>query len=195
MTVYLTSDLHLGHARCATEFRGFDDADHHDETIIKNWNETVTWEDAVVIVGDAVMGRFEDNVKKLSRLVGQKYLIPGNHDRVHASYTSKREKRMRFHEMYREQGVTILSPIYFNWGFIFCHFPYIGDSQDEDRYDQYRPVDEGLWLIHGHTHSEEVFSFERQFHVGVDAWDMRPVALNEVRKLIEEVDSDSCSMA
>lgn len=179
MTVFLTSDLHFGHTRCAEEFRGFDSLEDHDETIIKNWNDTVTWEDAVVIVGDAVMGKFDDNVKKLSRLAGQKYLIGGNHDRIHPAFSSKREKRERFRSQYEEQGLTILPPIFFNWGFMICHFPFNGDSHDEDRYEQFRPIDDGGWLLHGHTHSTEKVR-GRQICVGLDAWDMTPVSLQEL---------------
>ena len=35
-----------------------------------------------------------------------------------------------------------------------CHFPYVGDSGDRDRYVEHRPPDRGEWLLHGHVHDK-----------------------------------------
>jgi calcineurin-like phosphoesterase family protein len=58
---------------------------------------------------------------------------------------------------------------------LVCHFPYAGDSQDHDRYSRFRPVDDGLPIIHGHVHTSFA-ELGRQFNVGVDVRDYRPVA-------------------
>ncbi len=35
---------------------------------------------------------------------------------------------------------------------LLSHFPYAGDSHDEDRYAKFRLRDEGIPLLHGHAH-------------------------------------------
>lgn len=51
-----------------------------DEEIIKRWNERVTDEDMVYILGDFSWYNEEQTVEILDRLKGKKTLIRGNHD-------------------------------------------------------------------------------------------------------------------
>ena len=68
------------------------------------------------------------------------------------------------------------------------HMPYEGDH-GEDRFTQWRLRDEGLPIIHGHTHSDFVRTFTSkgtvQLHAGVDAWDMAPVKLSDLVALLD----------
>ena len=51
------------------------------EAIIKNFNESVGWEDRLYILGDIMMGQdIEAGCRLLGRLPGEKYIIRGNHD-------------------------------------------------------------------------------------------------------------------
>lgn len=62
----------------------------------------------------------------------------------------------------------------------FSHFPYEGDSHDEDRYDFLRPS-AGQPVVHGHVHNSWKVR-GNQFNVGVDVNDFTPVpeeTLNE----------------
>jgi len=70
------------------------------------------------------------------------------------------------------------------------HFPYDGDSHDEDRYVQWRPVDEGDWLLHGHVHTNWRQN-GRMINVGIDAWDLAPVAEDTLVELITGSDATS----
>jgi calcineurin-like phosphoesterase family protein len=104
-------------------------------------------------------------------------LVAGNHDRCWAGHGRRAEGWTEryvaagFDEVHQGEvnieigGVPTLA----------CHFPYRGDSQDEDRYVQYRPVDRGEWLLHGHVH-ERWRQSARMINVGVDVWDYRPVS-------------------
>ena len=79
---YFTSDLHFCHDR---EFlygpRGFSSVAEMNEAIIKNFNESVGWEDRLYILGDVMMGfDIEAGCRLLGRLPGEKYIIRGNHD-------------------------------------------------------------------------------------------------------------------
>ena len=71
---------------------------------------------------------------------------------------------------------------------IACHFPYRGDSHDHDRFVAHRPVDRGAWLLHGHVH-ERWQERDRMINVGVDAWDYRPVAEEQLAGLIVDANS------
>lgn len=192
MTTFFTSDLHLGHARiCELADRPFSDLDHMNTTLIDNWNERVTPEDTVYVLGDVVMGQREMTLPLLDRLMGRKILVMGNHDYCWPSLwkPSQAAKATRwmdaygpyFQNMYR-YGTEI-------WlddgadGFLvkLNHFPYSGDSHGEDRYSEHRPDDDGeTWLLHGHTHQKERRSGPRQVHVGVDAWGFAPVTEDEI---------------
>jgi calcineurin-like phosphoesterase family protein len=64
------------------------------------------------------------------------------------------------------------------------HLPYTGDHHDsEERYREYRPKDNGLWLLHGHVHTTWKFK-DRMINVGVDQWDFTPVSLDQIKAVI-----------
>jgi len=58
---------------------------------------------------------------------------------------------------------------------LLCHFPYRGDSQEQDRFPDARPIDKGEWLLHGHVH-DRWSQNGRMINVGVDANDFTPVS-------------------
>lgn len=183
MTIFLTSDLHLSHTRCAVQFRGFDSVEEHDEAIIDNWNATVGPHDAVIILGDAVMGKFVETVHLLGRLRGSNiYLIPGNHDRCHPSYDKRPHKREEWRRMY-EGYVTVLPLQVPLWGFLLCHFPAAGDHTPEERYPEYRPVlADDQWQLCGHVHDAWDVR-DRQINVGVDVRGFAPVAIEDLMQI------------
>jgi calcineurin-like phosphoesterase family protein len=119
------------------------------------------------------------------------YLVPGNHDNCHKMHKSWKKAV----PMYEDAGFTILEsdtpgPVIETQvngtDVLVCHFPYAGDSHFDDRYSGLRPTDEGLWLLHGHVHSPHVMTdlHPRQLHVGVDAWDMKPVSEDTIAEII-----------
>lgn len=77
MSVYFCSDLHIGHP-LAARLRGFKSVDEHDEAVIDSIagvsdKRTVIW-----VLGDVCMRR--DKMPMLSRILGRKRLVRGNHD-------------------------------------------------------------------------------------------------------------------
>jgi calcineurin-like phosphoesterase family protein len=197
MTTFFTSDLHLGHVRCATEFRGFDSVDAHNRTIVDRWNDTVQDGDVVYVVGDICMGKMDDSLALAATLRGHKCLVPGNHDRMHPAYHQKgdpaaqRAKRDAWRERYFDDAgfVTMARAVMFEaptgGEFTVCHFPYSDDHveyADEPRYPEYRPEDTGTSrLVHGHIHDLRRESVDgRQVNVGVDMWDFAPVSFERL---------------
>jgi calcineurin-like phosphoesterase family protein len=79
--VWFTSDTHFGHRNILEyekEGRPFSDVEEMNETLISNWNETVSPKDIVWHLGDFAFGRV--NIELASRLHGKKRLVMGNHD-------------------------------------------------------------------------------------------------------------------
>jgi calcineurin-like phosphoesterase family protein len=191
MSIFYTSDLHLGHVRCATEFRGFSSVDEHNKIIVERWNDTVTNTDVVYIVGDLCMGKLDESLPLAKSLRGVKYLIPGNHDRMHPAYHHKgddeerRAKRWAWGQRYWHEAGVVLMPLQcMFWHrpqpFMVCHFPYSDDHEEyanEPRYPEYRPVDDGVQrLVHGHIHDMRRETIDkRQVNVGIDMWDFAPI--------------------
>lgn len=206
-TVWFTSDLHIGHALVAvdrlTRSCGYDASgapgyavEWHDNLLAENWDSRVQPDDQVWVLGDLSAGGAAAESGALSWIrqrPGWKHLVPGNHDRCHPMYRDSHkhigEFLLEFESVQpfarrRIRGATVL----------LSHFPYQGDHTEVSRFDQYRLRDYGDLLLHGHTHSTEktswgakrVGDFPTQIHVGVDAWGLRPVHIDELAELIRE---------
>lgn len=190
MTTFFTSDLHIGHARISElADRPFSSVDEMNAALVSGWNSVVSPGDSVFVLGDLAMGQFVDSVQLAAKLQGEKFLVPGNHDRVSGLYRGSDAKKAEWRRAYVDAGFMILpeqSEMTLNNGtkVLLCHFPYDGDSHDEDRYAEARPADAGGWLLHGHTHSKERVR-GRQIHVGVDAWNFAPVNEEEIMAVID----------
>ena len=153
------------------------------DDLIRRWNTVVGPDDEVIIVGDLAMGRLEESLAYVSLLNGHKRLVPGNHDRMFGCHGTKYANMV---QRYLDAGIDeVLDEqieITINGDpFLVCHFPYKGDSKEghEDRYQEKRPKDQGMFLIHGHTHGLWRKS-GRMIDVGVDAWGGRPVSEHEL---------------
>lgn len=165
--IFFTSDFHCGHLRILeyTE-RPWYSVPEMNEALIEIFNERVSPGDITYFLGDVAMGKIADSLPLIDRLNGEKVLIWGNHDRVFPKPKKRwlEEYGKYFSEMCAEmwlpiQGIPVL----------MCHFPYYGDSGEEDRFESFRPTDSGMWLLHGHTHTAEFVHDENMIHVGVDS--------------------------
>ena len=80
-TVYFTADPHFGHANIIRyENRPFASVEEMDRELIRRWNETVTPEDTVYLLGDFSFYGKEKSAEILAALQGQIRLVMGNHD-------------------------------------------------------------------------------------------------------------------
>jgi calcineurin-like phosphoesterase family protein len=185
-TRYFTADLHLGHQNiiryCGRPFR---DVDEMNAAIVERWNDTVADDDEVLVLGDFAMGQIDVNLPTARQLRGRKILLAGNHDRCWFGQDRNIERNTAryldagFSEVWQGAVAIDLGGV----EVLLCHFPYYGDSQDSDRYVEYRPADHGGWLFHGHVH-ERWRVLDRMINVGVDVWDFRPVAEDVLTELI-----------
>ena len=77
--IFYTADLHF-HYEPFLPSRPFDTVEDMDRQLIHRWNEAVSEEDTVYVVGDVGYNRGLVPGDALSRLRGHKHLIRGNHD-------------------------------------------------------------------------------------------------------------------
>lgn len=193
---WFASDTHFLHKMVSTEKRGFTSAEEHDEAIIRNWNAVVKPDDLVWHLGDVGIGNEDRILAQVARLNGRIQLVTGNHDLAWAGHRDARKHQRKWLEVFD----TIQPFAAVNLGrttdnkkrrVLLSHFPYFGDHTDEDRGTQFRLRDEGLWLLHGHTHSTERHEWpHKTIHVGLDAWDLKPVHENDIAALIVKAESD-----
>lgn len=87
--IWLVSDSHFGHANTFLKFtladgspmRPFHSVEEMDETMIHRWNDVVRPQDKVYHLGDVAMGKDPAHLHRImTRLLGHKRLILGNHD-------------------------------------------------------------------------------------------------------------------
>lgn len=197
MTIYFTSDLHFSHEKVSLT-RGFLNAVDHDVALETTLRETLTRDDQLWILGDLSSGSKSSEGSALSRLDWVKYrtgatlhLIPGNHDSCHPKHRDAYKHQKEFMEVF--DSVQAFARRKFDGvEFLLSHYPYYGDHTEEDRDQQYRLRFEGLPLLHGHTHQEEVVGTPGdlafplyQFSVGLDAWKGQIVSLESLVELMK----------
>lgn len=216
MRTWFTADPHFGHARIIELCnRPFSSCDDMNKALLEGINSRVGTDERLVILGDVLLGNFEANRWLLAGIrAAQVILVPGNHDRWSLAYHHKGEvevvaaKRLDFAARYAVTPNVLLvedrSPSMFLWNEItgetssghplenalFSHYPYDGDSHDEDRYASLRPVRRGLGppnpLVHGHVHGNWREK-GRMFNVGVDVNDFAPVSEDELVSWMESL--------
>lgn len=195
--IWFTSDLHLNHENiigyCNRPFR---DVYHMNESLIENWNMCVDPDDTVWVLGDLLLGERERGLKELiPRLNGLIYLVPGNHDPCWSGSRGPSKRLYAWRGSYRDAGIILveeqkLIEIDIDTGIpiLLCHFPYAeGDvPRHGDKYNRWRPDDEGYPLLHGHRHGKKNLN-GHMIDVGVDANRYMPISMDEVCNLVEQM--------
>lgn len=190
---WVTSDTHFEHARIIElSNRPFTSTEEMNETMIERWNEVVGSDDTVIHTGDLSMGSLPKSLALTERLNGHRFLIPGNHDRVSRAF-DRGKSIERFTSVYEAAGWTILPEVIemtvADRPVLLSHYPYDGDSRPDrpDRHAHIRAQDTGLPIIHGHVHGEWAVR-GRQFNVGVDIHNFRPVHRTVIEEWLRGID-------
>ncbi len=161
-SVYLIGDTHFNHANiiryCNRTFRNVQEMN---ETIVRNWNETVKDRDTVYFLGDWTFGRGHRPAKYWGRkLKGHIVSIRGAHD--------WREKDIRFKDFKVLQ--------YHGYSFLLIHDP----NQAGDWHS---------WIIHGHKHNNNMSRYpfingeRKTINVSVELTNYRPVSIDYLLSL------------
>lgn len=170
-TVFLISDLHIGHANICTfkrddgitPLRPWTDVAEMDEAIVERWNDRVRPTDKVYCLGDVAINRRA--LATVGRLNGDRVLIKGNHDIFKIGDYSPYFRDIRAYHVMN--------------GMILSHIP-VHESA------LYRFGTN----IHGHLHDRRVLSSgtdkidPRYFCVCVEQIDYTPISLEEVQDRI-----------
>jgi len=150
------------------DHRPFADIDEMDNALIRLWNERVTDEDDVYILGDFAYRNGYTAGWYLRRLKGRKHLIIGNHDR----HTLEDNNAMDyFHSVENMALITDQQRTV-----SLCHFP-IAEWNGKRR---------GGYHVFGHLHNrrDEVYQFMSRFDRALNAGCMingyHPVTLDEL---------------
>jgi calcineurin-like phosphoesterase family protein len=156
-SVYIIGDTHFDHANiiryCDRPFRNVQEMN---ETMVRNWNDTVKDRDAVYFLGDWTFGRGHKPAKYwVRKLKGHIVSIRGAHD--------WREKGIRFEDFKVLQ--------YHGYSFLLIHDPnQAGDWRG--------------WVIHGHKHNNNMSKYpfingeRKTINVGVELTNYRPISID-----------------
>lgn len=116
MTYYI-ADLHFGHDNIlAFDNREFRDVETHDRELIRWWNETVSPDDTVWILGDLSWHGVQKTTEIMDSLNGIKNLCVGNHD---GRFLKNKEFRSRFSEITHYKEIETDD----GKGIVLCHYP------------------------------------------------------------------------
>ena len=172
--IFITSDLHLGHDKPFIWLeRGFSCIEEHDNTILKLWNETVSPDYTVYLLGDVMLNDTDTGMKYLEKLNGIIHIVRGNHDtdRKMLLYTESPNVAETAAALYLRKG---------KYTFYLSHYPTLIDNTRD-------PENKPLFInLYGHTHQKDNFftlngkEIPFMYHVGVDSHDMCPVLLDDI---------------
>jgi len=164
--IWLTADLHFGHETVRVKAnRPWKNTDKMDVALIRSLNDHVGPKDLLIIAGDLTLfGPMRDKYveKIISKLPGQKVLVFGNHDRFKPQW-------------------------YLNRGFILAATSLVLPGGIFVTHD---PAEALVWpkdkpVLHGHMHAMWR-SLDNIVDVGVDAWDYKPVLLEDALAICTE---------
>jgi calcineurin-like phosphoesterase family protein len=180
MAIWFSSDHHFGHARIIEYCdRPFESVEQMNEALVHSWNELVAKDDTVYYLGDFSL-KNSAMEQYAPRLNGTKILIAGNHDGCHPCQHDGAWSQLG---LYKKYFASVHEEL--DWqGLRMHHMPY--HDEDDDRYPEYRPIDDGRILLHGHVHQRWSIS-GRQINVGVDVRDYEPVHEDQIWKLVNAV--------
>lgn len=171
--IYFSSDLHLNHNKSFIyKPRGFDNIFTMNETIIKNFNQIIAYDDDLYLLGDTFLGDLHAGISLFNQLPGRIHLVWGNH-----CTDNRKEAIAKCPNVIEIIGhATIIK--YNKWHFYLSHFPTCTTNFD----DYQKPLKQRTLCLAGHTHSKELFEPCGSYNVAVDAHNCCPVSIDEIIK-------------
>lgn len=172
---YFISDMHFGH-NYVIEFsnRPFASLEEMHEALINNWNDKVSEEDEVYVLGDMFMDVEASEANEIvKQLNGIKYLIKGNHE----DYIDDPEFDTSAFEWIKDYH--LIDDVHPN--VVLFHYPIL-------EWDGWH---KGTYHLYGHTHNTKQEYFEKLLedtavNVGVDIHNFAPISLDEVTTIIKQ---------
>jgi len=161
--IYVISDTHFGHENIIKyASRPFSSVEEMDNTIIQNWNKTVSDSDTVIHLGDVRHGKGSLTIEEyFSQLNGTKILLKGNHEHG-------QDGRMLPFSYYIKRG---------KHRFLLIHDP-----------NTTKVVFKNQWIIHGHSHNYGKFidKEKRRINVSVENIEYTPISIEQILSLLNK---------
>ena len=172
MGLYFTSDPHFGHIKSFLwEPRGYTSWEEAGLATVKNYNEIITDNDVVFILGDIMLNNDDFGIECVRQLKGKKYLAIGNHD------TDARIQKFAELNIFKEIAVGYRMR-YDKYSFWCSHYP-----MKMGNYKEKHPT----WNLSGHTHMNQIIVPEDCiYNVGLDAHNNYPVSIEQIINDIKE---------
>ena len=175
--VFFTSDLHFSHNAilefCPNRINKYGCTVYEmNKNIIEDWNETVSEDDIVFILGDVSFGSINDTTIYLSQLKGELHLVSGNHDK---RYLDKKLFTVWFKSIQPYLEIQIDQQ-----HLVLCHFPFL----------EWNRCHWGSWHLHGHLHGNrsgfvETLGRYKIMDVGLDATGQTLVDFEYIEKYMQ----------
>jgi calcineurin-like phosphoesterase family protein len=190
MAFFFYSDPHFGHKNVINYCnRPFKDVAEMNSELVRRYNTIVRPEDTVLWLGDCFFLSPDEASKIMKQLNGTKVLVKGNHD-----LSANTMYRIGF-QFVCEMAQIRIGKTYLN----LSHYPYkrrpwnhlwksLFNKKYRSKLHFRRLIDDGSWLIHGHTHSKVRLN-GKMIHVGVDAWSYAPVSFPEIAAIVDQVEN------
>jgi calcineurin-like phosphoesterase family protein len=170
---WFTSDQHFMHDNIIEySNRPFANMQHMHDHLIEQWNECVRPIDRVWCLGDfAITWKKSDAIKVdaiLRQLVGQKFLITGNHDRDAVTKSKHWQMVLPMHELKLDLGGVHKQRI------VLCHYSLRTWNQ----------MHRGAFMLHGHSHGQLLDIGGKTMDVGVDCHNYKPISIDQVARFM-----------
>lgn len=165
MSVFFTSDLHLGH-RNIHEFRNdkFSSQEEHDEYIL-NLIDKLDKRDVLIVLGDFIFDskKYDYYIKRIKEAPCRIKVVMGNHDSL---------------KLYKEECIEMQLPLYLYKKMWLSHAP-IHEAELRSR----------VCNVHGHIHStaeSNGIKDDRYFNVNIDCNNYKFINLDYIKKHYKE---------
>lgn len=111
--IFYIADWHYGHANViAYDNRPFKNFEDMNVALVERWNNAVSNDDTVYILGDMFWCRDEEALQVLCKLNGHKILVRGNHDSYSSRFVKAFERVVDYLEIKDNDRNVVL-----------CHYP------------------------------------------------------------------------
>lgn len=152
--------MHFGHKNIIKYCnRPFSSVQEMDETLIKNINECVKYNDTLYHLGDFAFGNIERYRSNITCL--DIHLILGNHDKI------QKWQYRQFSSVSHYKEVN-----YNKTKIVLCHYALRVWNKSHH----------GAWHLYGHSHGTLPDIGNKSFDCGVDCWNYKPLSINDIEK-------------
>lgn len=173
--IFFTSDLHFGHANVIRyDNRPFASVEEMDRELVKRWNNKVSEEDTVYVLGDVSWYGHKKTRELISSMNGRKVLIRGNHDISNEGMLCGFDAEYDYKEVYLNKKTKI----------VLCHYPIVFFNRHHY----------GSYMFYGHVHNSHEWNITEShkrdlerldipcnmFNVGCMIWNYEPVTFEEI---------------